>query len=293
MHTDLRLNILNIVLAQSANWSTLPLQDCKPLSGGRSQQVYRLCHGREQFVLKIKTAKTSSLNLKLRDELCAQRSAANADLAPALVFSDPMQQYTVSRYLPGTTWAEHTPSTDRVRALAHLLKALHQLRPGPAQLYLQQCSEDYFGQLLLKNVSQTAVLAAVELRQSMQAVFTRIERDPLRCFCHNDLVAANILRCEDGKIRVLDWEYAATCSPYFDLATVVNELQLANNERKQLLYAYDGKVDEALLTDYCDVQRYITLLWELLTASASEARVIADINALNRKLAAWQRANHI
>jgi thiamine kinase-like enzyme len=283
MHTAADTLPLDQVLTSSTAWSAQPVDKVQPLQGGRSQSVFLLQHANEFYVLKLKTATTAALNLNVRHEASAQRNAAAADLAPALVYVDPALRYTVSRYINGQTWTEARPGADRVRAVADLLKAIHTLRPGPAQLNLQQSCEQYFTQLLLNQVAQNAILVAAELRLLMREIFDRLEQDPRRCFCHNDLVASNILLSNDGRVRALDWEYAATCSPYFDLATVVNELEFASNERQQLLRHY-GVSDERLLEDYCNVQRYITLLWELLTASANEARIIADMKGMLRKL---------
>ena len=58
--------------------------------------------------------------------------------------------------------------------------------------------------------------------------------------CHNDLLAANFIRC-DGGFCIVDWEYAGMGDRYFDLGNfaVNNELDAAGEE--VLLDAYFGE----------------------------------------------------
>jgi thiamine kinase-like enzyme len=54
---------------------------------------------------------------------------------------------------------------------------------------------------------------------------------------HNDLVLGNLL-LDDSGLCLIDWEYSAMASPYWDLATLCNEAQLDRQQSKRLLQAY-------------------------------------------------------
>ena len=76
------------------------------------------------------------------------------------------------------------------------------------------------------------------------AVATRIEAGlPLAhpTPCHNDLLAGNIIRAQDdGRMLIVDWEYAGIGDPRFDLGnlSINNGFDEATDDR--LLTAYDG-----------------------------------------------------
>ena len=59
--------------------------------------------------------------------------------------------------------------------------------------------------------------------------------------CHDDLLAANIIRAADeGRLMIVDWEYAGMGDPRFDLGNLAvnNDFDEADEER--LLSAYYG-----------------------------------------------------
>ena len=85
------------------------------------------------------------------------------------------------------------------------------------------------------------------------------------CFCHNDLVAENIIAAPD--VMFLDWEYACDNDPLFDLATVVAHHELSNRQADLLLDAYfegDGARWRRHLAD--QERLYDSLRWLWLAA---------------------------
>ncbi len=69
-------------------------------------------------------------------------------------------------------------------------------------------------------------------------------KDDIKTFTHHDLNAQNIL-VKNGKIFLIDWEWARIDSPYFDFAT----LALNDNVDQKLLIKY-AHIDETKLNDY-------------------------------------------
>jgi thiamine kinase-like enzyme len=60
--------------------------------------------------------------------------------------------------------------------------------------------------------------------------------------CHNDLLAGNVIRArDDGRLMIVDWEYAGMGDPRFDLGnlSINNDFDDAADER--LLSAYHGE----------------------------------------------------
>ena len=86
-----------------------------------------------------------------------------------------------------------------------------------------------------------------------------------RCFCHNDAGLGNFIAGEDGRMRLIDWEYAGMNDPLFDLATLlVGHLHGARSEAA-LVDAYvaqGGEVDPVRL----DAMKF---MYELREASWS------------------------
>jgi thiamine kinase-like enzyme len=60
--------------------------------------------------------------------------------------------------------------------------------------------------------------------------------------CHNDLLNLNFLS-ENGKVYILDWEYAAMGDPLYDLANFCHHHHLDDGQFDVLMNAYDNRMD--------------------------------------------------
>ena len=61
------------------------------------------------------------------------------------------------------------------------------------------------------------------------------------CPCHDDLLAANIIRAADeGRLMIVDWEYAGMGDPRFDLGNLAVNNDFDDADERRLLAAYHG-----------------------------------------------------
>lgn len=61
--------------------------------------------------------------------------------------------------------------------------------------------------------------------------------------CHNDLVAENFIKDEEGAIYLIDWEYSGMNDPMADFAALFIESDFSNDNADFMLYAYfDGGI---------------------------------------------------
>ena len=59
--------------------------------------------------------------------------------------------------------------------------------------------------------------------------------------CHNDLLPGNIIRAQrDGRLMIVDWEYAGMGDPRFDLGNLAVNNNLDDAAEDRLLTAYHG-----------------------------------------------------
>ena len=80
---------------------------------------------------------------------------------------------------------------------------------------------------------------------------------------HRDLVLENLL-LEGERLQIIDWEYSAMASPYWDLATICNEAGLDPAQSRRLLRAYcaDGPaMQESMLLDYREILKLFSDCW--------------------------------
>jgi thiamine kinase-like enzyme len=110
-------------------------------------------------------------------------------------------------------------------------------------------------------------------------------------FCHNDLVAANIL-IDGAAARLIDFEYAGRGTPLLDLASLAAMNDFAEAQKRQLLGEYYGSAAAVpTLRDLDNAVRMVRLLayfWgrvaeQRLTEAHAHSELAASIGATLRQ----------
>jgi thiamine kinase-like enzyme len=97
-----------------------------------------------------------------------------------------------------------------------------------------------------------------------QRILASLEDDPQhQVASHRDLVLENLLLVGE-RLWVIDWEYSAMASPYWDLATLCNEADLNPVQSRRLLQAYCADapaMQESTLFDYREILNLFSDCW--------------------------------
>ena len=84
--------------------------------------------------------------------------------------------------------------------------------------------------------------------------------------CHNDLVAENFLKAEDGTIYLIDWEYSGMNDPMWDIAALFLESNFADESKDYFLSHYfDGNEPENARKKILVYQILMDYLWAVWT----------------------------
>ena len=84
--------------------------------------------------------------------------------------------------------------------------------------------------------------------------------------CHNDLVAENFLKAEDGTIYLIDWEYSGMNDPMWDIAALFLENNFSEeNQDFFLSHYFNGKEPENARKKIFVYQILMDWLWSLWT----------------------------
>ena len=188
------------------------------------------------------------------------RAAAAVDLAPAVIAVDVEAGLLLTEYRM-MLWAP-----DLVRQPAALtmivrsLRALHRLPVDLPVYSVEGFTSTYLAELAASNVRS---LSAEEARWAGDLMKLGRDFDTAHsptAFCHNDLVAANIL-IDGAAARLIDFEYAGRGAPLLDLASLAGMNGFTEGERRQLLDEYYGTVPGApAMRDLENAVRMVRLL---------------------------------
>lgn len=211
------------------------------LSGGITNQNYRVDAGAESFVLRIGGAKTEWLGIDRANEYAATKAAAEIGIAPEIVGFILPEGYLITRFIRGREISlDEMRQPETLQEIGPTLKKIHALPPSRATFSPFQVVRDY-EKLARENNVTTFPENYAQLRERMDEIenaFARISAAPV--LCHNDLLNGNFLRDEQGNVRILDWEYAGMGDKFFDLANFAAHHELDDAQIHILLDAYFG-----------------------------------------------------
>jgi thiamine kinase-like enzyme len=267
------------------------------LEGGVKRRTYLVSTGSDQWVLRLQAPGADAL-LDLDTEARVTRAAAAAGLAPDVVAVDSTAGILLTDYREAArAWtAADARRTSNIERAAALLRALHAVRVDAPAFAAERIARRYVAALTHAADADGKVRSASGLGVAWPTVVPRDRRwanellelarlydaaYPPTALCHNDLVAANVL--DDGRLVLVDFEYAARGAPILDLAGLAAMNDYGERARRDLLAAYRGDdrvgVSETELDKIVRFVRLMAFFWarlgELRTAGAAAYRELA------------------
>jgi thiamine kinase-like enzyme len=204
-----------------------------PLDGGITNHNYRVRFAARDYVVRLPGKDTSLLGIDREAERLANEAAARLGIAPAVAAADDraiVTEFVVCRPV----------DPDALRAdpaqVARALRAFHDSGTVlPTPFWVPDLLSDYArivaarGGTLPPEYADTRALA-----DRVAAALPLLEPVP----CHDDLLPANLLVVDDGRIVLVDWEYAGMGHRFFDLGNLAVNNEFDDDAEARLLAAY-------------------------------------------------------
>jgi aminoglycoside phosphotransferase (APT) family kinase protein len=211
------------------------------LTNGITNANYDVDLGDERVVVRVPGVDTELLGVDRAVEVEAGRLAAAAGVGPEVLAFDEGSNSIVTRFIDARPIpAEELGAEPMLGAFVESLRAVHCAGRVGAVFNPYRIARDYRDE-----AARRGVAAPFDLERAL-ALADRIEAArPFRpeVLGHNDLLNANFLF--DGRVRIVDWEYAGMADPYFDLANVAVNNGFSPDAETALLGHYFGAVDDA------------------------------------------------
>ena len=237
---------------------------------GFTNNSYRLRRADQDWVLRVPRAATDQY-VDRDAERHNQAIAVELGLAPANAW-DGGDGTTLTATLAGARYLRPVDLADaalRARVVA-ALQSLHRCgRRFEGRVDLGALFEGY---LALVPAPRRAPFEA-RLEQARWVLGRLATADADAVPSHNDPVLENLL-LDGERIWLIDWEYSAPASPYWDLATLANAADFDYAQSRRLLQEYcagGAPLDESILFDYRGLLRLLTDLWMAAFARDDDA----------------------
>jgi len=208
----------------------------EPIKHGLTNESWLVRTRHDDVVVRISNAHESSLQIDRHSEALVLAAVSEAGIGPEVILCEPANRVLITRYL-GDTWVEAEATTEEnIQRLGQLFRRLHRITPpvGVRRVELNESLEGYFRTLNERGVQPALVTKS--LRERALQVALKLKENSAATLCHNDVHHLNIT--DDGKLRLIDWEYSGVGQRLFDLASVCVYHKYDKMQREQLLSTY-------------------------------------------------------
>jgi len=231
------------------------------LVAGPTNVTWLVEHLDQRWVLRLDMPAAAELGLDRENEGRACAAVAAAGIAPAYRWFDAAAGICLRHFVDGRALAPvDLQDTCRLARLAETLRRLHRLPPVGRPFDPAGAVRRYAAALATPEADGVAGRALAGLKATH-----RFATPP--ALCHNDLVAENMIETEGQGLQLIDWEYAGTGDPWFDLAVVVRHHELGASPAQVFLEAYLQRAatteDRERLSLQCRFYGHLLQLWNL------------------------------
>ena len=208
----------------------------RPLSGGITNRNFRVRLGGGDYVVRLPGEESSLLGIDRTAERLAGEAAARLGIGPP-VLAGP-DGCLVTGFVEGRPAAGREPA-ERAEELGRALRAFHDCGVVlPVSFGVPALLERYAATVRARGRGlPDDYAAASSVAERIAGALGGVESRP----CHDDLLAANIILSEDeGRLMIVDWEYAGMGDPRFDLGNLAVNNDFGDADEERLLVAYHG-----------------------------------------------------
>jgi thiamine kinase-like enzyme len=216
------------------------------LTEGITNQNVRVTVEGEPFVVRLAGENTELLGIHRDHEYAAHLAAAALGIAPEVIHFIRPEGCLITRFIHGRALSlEVITRPENIQRVAAALHKVHSLESIPGQFSPFRTVEAYAETARdLGIVFPGGFDRLLKSMRTLEMAYLKNRFTPRPC--HNDLLNANFL--DDGRIRILDWEYAGMGDVFFDLANFSSNHELNVAQDRLLLGYYFGETTPVQLS---------------------------------------------
>lgn len=243
------------------------------IGGGRVNRSFLVRTRRGRFVVRLNQSTALDPGLDREREIVVQTAAANAGIAPQIIYASPDRDCLITEYLEGRLWTPHYFTRMRdLRAIGARLKALHAVPPPPVARFDPMESARRYARVIMQADPGDAGRLENLLECGDEALARSGSRERAPCIAHSDLHHANVLTAD--RIYFIDWEFAHLGDPLWDLACILSYYPRAAAHGGLLLEASGLAEQGATPRQLAELARVFSLLTYLWYRSRRTVRTV-------------------
>ncbi|WP_196073373.1 phosphotransferase [Nakamurella alba] len=240
------------------------------LTGGLTNRNLRVDLPGTSAVARLSDPTGALLAIDRTAEDHNSRAAASTGIAPDVLDFRPDDGVLVVRFVPGRTLTEaDVRDPAMLPRIAAAVRTLHSAPPFLGTFDMAVRQREYLSTCVRLGLPLPA--GYTDHLDTCAEVVRVLALDPPPAVpCHNDLLAANFID-DGGRLWIIDYEYAGTGDPSFEIGNIAGESLLDDDAADALAIAYFGTADPRMPAR-CRLQtllaRYGWTLWGVIRQHA-------------------------
>jgi len=234
------MSIIEEVVSKIEDWRGKRIS-IEPLSGGLTNSNFRVIVDETPYFVRVPGERTELLAIDRKNEVYNTKAAAEAGVAPSVLYHLPEYDVMVLKFLEGKTMSKE--ALNKPGMPTRMAQAIKRLHAGPrfysdfnmfrlTEYYLRLCKERGI-KIPDGYLERMPIVARIEEAMSVRPLPT--------VPCNNDLLAENYI--DDGKqLWLIDYEYSGNNDPCFELGNTCQEMQFSDAQINEVCAAYFGSV---------------------------------------------------
>jgi len=260
------------------------------IGGGKVNRSFLVRTRRGRFVVRLNENVANDPGLDREREIRLHTAAADAGLAPQIIYACPDHSCLITDFVDGRLWTPHYFTRMRdLRSLGLRLRVLHGVSPPPLPRFDPLAVARRYADIVVRSDPQEALRIQSLLERGAESYARSGSQQRAATIVHSDLHHGNVLTAD--RVYFIDWEYAQVGDPLLDLACIMAYYPRAVAHGALLLNA-SGADERGVTTDMlADLTSVFTLLNFLWYRARRVARTVPatdlslESTALRRLLA--------
>jgi thiamine kinase-like enzyme len=231
--------VIDEVVAKIADWKGMNVS-IHPLSGGLTNTNFKVEVNGVSYFVRVPGESTELLAIDRNNEYHNTKAAADARVAPKVLYHLSEYDVMVIEFLNGKTMSKD--SLNEKGMPTRMAQAIKKLNQGPrffSDFNMFRLTEYYLN--LCKERDIRIPDGYLERMPAVNQIEMAMNANPLPTVpCNNDLLAENYI--DDGKqLWLIDYEYSGNNDPTFELGNTCQEMQFNDEQISEVCAAYFGK----------------------------------------------------
>lgn len=235
--------------------------------GGMSNKNFKVTIGENEYVLRVPGNGSEGMVVRTNEE---QNSlmACKIGISPSIHYFNSGTGIKLAEYIKNAETLNHATIQRRahLKQIAGIYKKLHQSNVRFNNDFNVFHEIRNYEHLLLKSDVKMYPEYG-DIRDKVFQMETRLNDIGIQLApCHNDSVAENFIKSEDGTIYLIDWEYSGMNDPIWDLGALFLESEFTEDSKDFFLDIYfDGKIPNHLEEKLLIYEVLMDVLWSMWT----------------------------